>query len=1214
MSSLIRSRSSDGDYRRYRRILSITLSAALALGITLLLVGQLSSAVTAAPAQTIRYVAAGGGSDDSACDNQTDPCRSIQYAVDRADPGDLIKVAAGTYTDVVTRPASIWYPEVYPKDTITQVVIITKSLQMRGGYSMSDWTTSDPRVYPTTLDGEDEKRVVFVIGEITVTLENLHIRGGAADGDRITPYEFGGGLSIISATGTVSGTEIHHNEAPFGGGAFLGAARFILKNNRVFSNTADFMGGGLSLWASDHTELNQNRIYSNTAGSLGGGLLVMASAHTELDQNRIYHNRGAFGGGAAVYQVDDSTFTRNLVFGNGAQLAGGILVDQESGGTALSLNRVYSNSADIAGGIMAGFIEVSPLLVGEQFAPRSVRSETTSRATADSRVAITANEVCSNTSVLGGGLAVDNALVQDNRIFNNRATLGGGLLLAPSRGTPGATGNEIYGNTADWGGGIFAGYANVVFRRAADQVLGLSADRDGTTLAWPDDLVNPEDDNLPNAVALSGVDSVELEGEIAFRLDDNDVHSNTAVEDGGGVFLGLLTETVVISEATLGPTPENLQGRNAGWLSGPMRFRASRGSSVRFEESSTRQLQPPSGARLNGNAIHGNEANRGGGGVFVNLFTDTVMVANDIHENTAQRGGGIGVWGASRLVLEANQIYSNSARAGGGVQMFRSDDARLSQNAIGHNGADWMGGGVTILNSEHAVVDRNHVFGNELPSSHGVGGGILLYESQDAVVSGNQVFANAAGLLGGGVALSTRYAELSGNDIYENDAPWGGGLLAGQGSATSKLTDNRVSDNKADWGGGVLAGVWSITVDYARNSMAITLISTEAPTAATTASIHGSEATDGVSVTHRSPQSVGAGTHAQMPFAEKLVLDLSENEIRENTAQESGGGVLLGALAGGERARVARNHILSNKADRGAGLAVEGAFDAELDQNRVENNGSLSAPGVAVRNSNNVLLNGNQILGNRMVFDASNEVSALSPAIPRLGGGLSLWASEATIDNNIIADNLAPTDGSAVEVGNGSVAQLRHNTVARNRGRDGVGVMYVGQPSEVTMLNNVLVSHTVGIFVSRGCTATLSHTFWATGTAWANETAWVAEGTLSERFGVGGHPRFTAPSRGDYHIGWRSDAIDKGPNVGVETDVDGDPRPTGRRYDLGADEIALIGGATVPARLARIEAVSVGLAALVVVGLAACATALRRRTMTGARRLGARLFELGGKD
>ena len=93
---------------------------------------------------------------------------SIQIAVDAAGDGDVIKVAEGTYTGINHRFGH------------AQVVYLDKSITIRGGYTTTNWTTSDPVANPTTVDAEGQGRVLYVSGNINPTIAGLRITGGEA--------------------------------------------------------------------------------------------------------------------------------------------------------------------------------------------------------------------------------------------------------------------------------------------------------------------------------------------------------------------------------------------------------------------------------------------------------------------------------------------------------------------------------------------------------------------------------------------------------------------------------------------------------------------------------------------------------------------------------------------------------------------------------------------------------------------------------------------------------------------------------------------------------------------------------------------------------------------------------------------------------------------------------------------------------------------------
>jgi uncharacterized repeat protein (TIGR01451 family) len=166
-----------------------------------------------------------------------------------------------------------------------------------------------------------------------------------------------------------------------------------------------------------------------------------------------------------------------------------------------------------------------------------------------------------------------------------------------------------------------------------------------------------------------------------------------------------------------------------------------------------------------------------------------------------------------------------------------------------------------------------------------------------------------------------------------------------------------------------------------------------------------------------------------------------------------------------------------------------------------------------------------------------------------IGGGLYLQSGDATLHNNVVADNQA--NGIYIKGGKG---QLLHTTIARNAS-NGVHVANNGADySTVVLTNTILVSHTTGIIVTDGNTATLEATLWGSGT-WANNTEWAGTGIITGTRNYWEDPGFVNPDAGDYHIGANSAARDAGVDAGVNDDGDGDPRPMGHGYDIGADEL-----------------------------------------------------------
>jgi hypothetical protein len=246
--------------------LAVAFGLALFIGLLLAMGAVHPPDVALAQGPNTRYVDGATGNDsDNYCTNSGAPCATIQHAVDVADPGDEIRVATGIYTGVQARTG------------ITQVVYISQTVTLRGGYTIINWTTPYPITQSTTLDAQRQGRVLYITGDpsagsgqaIGPTIEGLHITGGNAAGLGGSPSgDSGGGVLVISATLTMNDNQVFSNTATFGGGLY-------------FYNSADATLTGTRLATIREGPMPEGCI---SALALGRRSLVTRSVTTRLPQ------------------------------------------------------------------------------------------------------------------------------------------------------------------------------------------------------------------------------------------------------------------------------------------------------------------------------------------------------------------------------------------------------------------------------------------------------------------------------------------------------------------------------------------------------------------------------------------------------------------------------------------------------------------------------------------------------------------------------------------------------------------------------------------------------------------------------------------------------------------------------------------------------------------------------------------------------------------
>ena len=1156
-----------------RIAINLGLILSLGLGLTLALVWLLSARPPIARAAGPLLYVAPNGSDTTDCTDFTQPCLTIQYAVDQADAGAEIRMATGVYTGVNAYGG------------LSQVVYISTTMALRGGYTTTNWTVPYPITQPTTLDAEGQGRVMYIAGPgISVTLENLGITRGYVSG----MLQFGGGIYAANVMLTMSNCVVLSNIAsgPMtgGGGMYVLDSHLAIRRSQLISNAAIIQGtsaytnaAGGGLYAdSSILSLDDNVIASNVLTpqirftDVGGGIFLFDNTSATLNRNFILSNSAGSGGGLGSSDLGRSIvalLNENVIASNYALFSGGVGLGP--GTVTLNRNTICSNTA-FYGPAGFGTGSATVTLTGNHINSNIVITGDGGGVVigVNATAILTGNVIVSNVAAQrGGGIEIygsDTTLI-NNIIADNRAASGSGVfvgLASPrfihttiARNTGGTgfvvgfspgsnalltdtilVGHSVgvsvsAGNTATleatlWGSGA---WANQVDWAGEGSIVT------GTVNAWGDPgFVNPAAGDyhiLPGSAAIdAGIDAgvdFDIDGNrrplgAGFDIGADEVASTLYVANGvdvgdcadpanpcatvqyavdqaeagaeirvaTGVYTGVsarprndvvatgvVTQVVYISKTVTvrggytttnwtepypitQPTTLDAQGQGrVMYVTGGINVTLER---LRLTDGMT--AVPPCGPTVAGSDD--------GSGLYA-ISATLVMSGNDVFNNVSgntacgpypvlNSGGGLHVLSGT-AVLTANRVFSNVGwtNYGGGVSLRGSIGVLVANSVYSNMGATDYGGGLSVLNSS-VVLSGNVVASNTLPDGHG--SGIYLMDVS-AIVLNNAVFNNSSNpiynfSLGGGLFVSGGDVLLDGNWIASNYSARGGGLYLESSPAT--MRNNTIISNTAEIeGGGV--HLWNSAATLSEN----TIVS------------------NAVVGDHR--LALGGGGIAL--WNSPAILD--RNTVMSNASTTFGGG----ASGWGVNAQAifTGNTFVGNHADVAGGLILRSNL-AAFNDNLVGFNSSISQDGGVVIIGSSASIKGNTIVGNATgyycggltVGEGSSLLlesnTVISNSALRLAGGICLGSASAILSNTIVSDNWAGVGGSGIYVSRGSLGAL-HTTIARNAGSAGLEVADAGTAS---LANTILVSHSIGISVAAGNTATLEATLWGSG-AWANQ-------------------------------------------------------------------------------------------------------------------------------
>jgi photosystem II stability/assembly factor-like uncharacterized protein len=544
--------------------------------------------------------------------------------------------------------------------------------------------------------------------------------------------------------------------------------------------------------------------------------------------------------------------------------------------------------------------------------------------------------------------------------------------------------------------------------------------------------------------------------------------------------------------------------------------------------------------------------------------------ADDAALQPGDCGGGVYSWNASLHLLnctvQGNLASTTGNGYGGGVFAGQAPPGgvRIAGNTLHDNiasagsvpMAQGVGGALYVCQAPGAVIADNVIRENAASSGGvagiGIGGGLVVEASLSPVVRGNQIERNTAGAgwgtlqgLGGGAYL--RY--VSGAVVTDNVFQDNLGVLYGAGGSGGLILvrsqDVLVADNTA-------TGNWGCLFQPNRTNVSGGGFSLHHVTAVT---VTGNTLLDNVACVSgpRAGDSFGGGIDAQLFFRSSITSNTITGNVAAQTGIGWGGGVSLWAA---EDSVVADNTLTGNAGSLsglggGGGVFLRNTDGSQVYHNRFQDNrgaGEGTGSGGALRVEGEGPYSFNTTVDANLFLD--NQACVANPSEPSVGGACIVGTDGFTFTNNVVAGNTADLGGGvALEYAPRGV--VVNNTLVGN----GDTAILVDQwnITPITLTNNIVVSHTVGISVTEGATATVRYTLWN-----GNGTDIAGGGTISHTHPVTGAPAFVDPAADDYHIGVGSAARDAGDPAGVppapDHDADGVARPQGPAVDLGTYE------------------------------------------------------------
>ncbi|MDE6069183.1 MAG: hypothetical protein K2F89_09595 [Treponemataceae bacterium] len=728
---------------------------------------------------------ASAGSDMTGNGSKTKPFATIQKAIEKIigmnDGADAYTIFVDGTLDGMTA-AKLGDNGMADFSALTKNLTLT--IKALSGTATLDGGARFDADGTVTTDGI-KKSIIYAKpagGALNLTLENLVIKGGYTTAN-------GGGIYIEggNTTLTMNGGTIENNKAEKGGGVYVtNGAKFTMSGTaKITGNNASGDGGGVALDGGTFTMSDSASAISNNTAVYGAGIHVNGGGAVTMtggtiSDNTADGNNKSGGGGIHLFN--------GTVEMSGGEISGNEATgtDPNSGGGGMYIYQRNTNKFTMTGGSFRG--NRANLGKGAFICKDVINGSGTPQCglleMSDGAIFGSDNDVYLYDNAPGTGTAPTITVAGSLTAASPVATITpsaytvGRQVLSAGGSIPAIT-QDICGKFAvtyqygtnwiimpnDTGANGVLTTTNTVYLNASsgsDTNSGLTASKAVKTLSKAIELY----DTYPSGEIMLCAEYTLANGENTL-LNRAGAGKRTLTlrrydgsSDVSGSFTGNL---LMISQGDVTITKVTLDGNKDNvTATGPLLYIS--GGKVTLGDGAT---------------ICNNETNGNGGGVYVD--DGTFEMSGTISGCTANSGGGIYNSADGTLIMKGGKISNNNAESFGG--------------GIYNTGVATISGG-TIASCKVT----GHVSNN--------GGGGIYSTRRLTVISGIIKNCNARYTRGGGVQVSSGTFEMSGGEISDNVAYYGGGVcVVYEDTSIFTMTGGKIIDNEA-WsqGGGVYVG------------------------------------------------------------------------------------------------------------------------------------------------------------------------------------------------------------------------------------------------------------------------------------------------------------------------------------------------------------------------------------------------------------------------